>query len=93
MDKTLVFHLKYQQENNQRVYHLVFLLRYSLLIGSSTKGSAHLCRVDFFLESQSYSDLFNFPPDPEEVESGEFLEVKKSPVSGSIEGGEKVCIL
>ena len=93
MDKTLVFHLKYQQENNQRVYHLVFLLRYSLLIGSPTKASAHLYRVDIFLESSYLSYLFNFPPYPEEVEASEFLEVKKSPVSRSIEGGEKVCIL
>ena len=52
--------------------------------------------VDIFsagkLKRKQYH-LFNLPPDPEEVESGELLEVKKSPVSGSIEGGEKVGIL
>ena len=46
-----------------------------------------------FSQFKTSSHLFHFPPDPEEVESCELLEVKKSPVSGAIEGGEEVGVL
>ena len=47
----------------------------------------------FSLLAKTSFHLFHFPPDPEEVEPGELLEVKKSPVSGRIEGREEVGIL
>ena len=74
--------------------HLVFLLRYSLLIGTAAKGSAHLGTENIFFRN-FFRDLhlLHLPPHPEKVEASELLEVEKSPVAGSVEGGEEIGIL